>query len=247
MSTWVLDLGNSRLKLAVLDTAGQPGAIAAIDHDGVAFDATLADALPPPGATAWLCSVAAPGLRDALLARLQLGGVCVQEPQMARDVGGVRIGYADPARLGVDRTLAMVAVRAHSAAPALVVGVGTALTIDLLDAGGTHLGGRIAPSPALMRAALHARVRQLPADGGRPVGFADDTADALASGCLDAALGAIERSQRDAGTRLGAMPVTWLHGGGAAVLADHLPGARLAPALVLDGLAQLARIARDAG
>ena len=247
MSTWVLDLGNSRLKLARLDAAGQPGAVTAVDHDGATFDTALDHALPPAGAIAWWCSVAAPGLQDALLARLQAGGVHVQRPAVARAFGGVRIGYADPSRLGLDRALAMVAVRARGAAPALVVGVGTALTVDLLDAGGTHLGGRIAPSPALMRAALHARVRQLPEAGGQPAGFADDTADALASGCQDAALGAIERSQRDAGRRLGATPVTWLHGGGAAALVAHLPGARLAPSLVLEGLAQLARTARDAG
>ncbi len=247
MSTWLLDLGNSRLKLAPLEAAGMPGAVVAVDHDGAGFDPSLAAALPQPGATAWLCSVASPALREVLVSWLDARGMRVEAPRVAREFGGVRIGYADPARLGVDRALAMAAVRVRSASPALVVGVGTALTIDLLDAAGLHLGGRIAPSPGLMRAALHARARQLPAEGGHAVGFADDTADALASGCMDAALGAIERSQRDARVRLGAMPCTWLHGGGAAALAGELPGARQAPHLVLEGLAHLARAARAAG
>src|SRR3546814_4802894 len=57
----------------------------------------------------------------------------------------------------------------------MVVGVGTALTVDWLDADGRHRGGRIAPSPTLMRDALHARAAQLPASGGRYVEFGDDT------------------------------------------------------------------------
>src|SRR5690606_42114445 len=68
---------------------------------------------------------------------------------------------------------------AQEAGAALVVGVGTALTIDWLDAHGRHRGGRIAPSPMLMRAALHARAVQLPAAGGSYAEFAGDTVDAL--------------------------------------------------------------------
>ena len=83
-------------------------------------------------------------------------------------------------------------------APALVVAVGTALTIDLLDADGRHRGGRIAPSPALMREALHARATHLPVGGGTYAEFADDTEAALASGCEGAALALIERSQHGA-------------------------------------------------
>ena len=64
-----------------------------------------------------------------------------------------------------------------------MVGVGTAVTVDLLDAAGRHHGGRIAPSPQLMRDALHAAAAQLPAQGGDYVEFAADTVDALASGC----------------------------------------------------------------
>ena len=66
--------------------------------------------------------------------------------------------------------------------------MGTALTIDLLGADGRHHGGRIAPSPRLMREALHARAVQLPPEGGRYAEFADDTDHALASGCAGAAL-----------------------------------------------------------
>lgn len=75
---------------------------------------------------------------------------------------GVRIAYADPSKFGVDRYLALIAAAEHREA-VVVAGVGTALTIDLLDADGQHHGGRIAASPTTMREALHARAVQLPA------------------------------------------------------------------------------------
>ena len=107
---------------------------------------------------------------------------------------------------------------ALDAGDVLLVGVGTALTIDWLDADGLHHGGRIAPSPMLMREALHARAAVLPESGGSYAEFADDTDHALASGCEGAALALIERSLEHASGMLGATPALWLHGGGAQVL-----------------------------
>jgi type III pantothenate kinase len=118
-----------------------------------------------------------------------------------------------------------------------VVGVGTALTIDLLDGAGRHHGGRIAPSPTLMREALYRRAPQLPASGGHAIDFADDTADALASGCDGAALALLVDSRERATQRLGLAPHLLLHGGGAQALLARLPDAVHAPALVLEGLA----------
>ena len=54
-----------------------------------------------------------------------------------------------------------------------------------------------------MREALHQRAVQLPAEGGTYREFADDTDDALASGCDGAAVALIERSLREA---VNAMP-----------------------------------------
>ena len=103
----------------------------------------------------------------------------------------------------------------------------------------TTSAGRIAPSPAMMRAALHARAPVLAENGGTYHEFATDTDDALASGCEGAALGLVARSL-DAATRLlqGDAPELLLHGGGAPALLDRLPQARHAPALVLEGLLQ---------
>lgn len=236
---WLFDLGNTRLKLAPLLGDGTPGEVVAVAHDDGDFAAQVARALPDEGETAYLASVASPAttamLREALAMRF--ARIVAARPQS--ECAGLRIAYADPDKLGVDRFLALLAAHARGGA-SLVVGVGTALTIDLLDGAGRHHGGRIAPSPALMRAALHQRARQLPEAGGVYAEFADDTESALASGCEGAALALIERSHAAAAATLGVAPGVLLHGGGAAVLAVHLPQAELASHLVLRGLAHWA-------
>jgi type III pantothenate kinase len=149
----------------------------------------------------------------------------------------VRIAYAKPEKFGVDRFLALLAA-AKAQRPVLVVGVGTALTIDLLDADGQHHGGRISASPTTMREGT-ARAVQLPATGGDYSEFANDTADALASGCDGAAVALIERSAAGAcaaGRGTVAAGARWRRTGADAAAA----GADYHPSLVLDGLARWA-------
>ena len=251
MSVWLFDLGNTRLKYAALRDDGSIGEVVAIAHDGGTLATDWRAALPERFEAAFIASVAATALRVALLDGLgQCCGRISRATTQARFVdvdvdvdvvsGQVSIAYAQPQRLGVDRFLGLLAARARGARPWLVVGVGTALTIDLLDDAGVHRGGRIAPSPMLMRQALHARAAQLPDSGGRYVEFAADTDDALASGCEGAAIGLIERSLQQATTLLGATPGLLLHGGGAPALLAHFDDAIAAPALVLQGLARWA-------
>ena len=242
-STWLFDLGNSRLKFASLQGDGNVGTVQAIAHDGRAFESGWEVRLPAWCEAAWVAGVAAPAMQAALLELLAARGADIHIARTQAALAGVRIAYADPSRLGVDRFLALLAAHARDpASSSLVVGVGTALTVDLLD-GGLHAGGRIAPSPALMRAVLHARAPVLPADGGAYADFAADTAGALASGCEGAALALIAQSLEAAAARLGRMPALLLHGGGAPALQPHLPGAMHVPALVLEGLAHYARAA----
>lgn len=241
MNRWLFDLGNSRLKCAQLHDDGSLGEVVALAHDGKVFVETLRELLPDRADSACLASVASPALTaaavDVLSARFRRISLARSSAQLA----GVRIAYAEPARLGVDRFLALLAAHARGNQPWLIAGVGTALTIDLLDAEGLHRGGRIGPSPRLMREALHHAAAQLPAQGGSYREFAIDTADALASGCEGAALGLIERSLRQTEQALSQAPTLLLHGGGADALAPHLPEALWAPSLVLEGLALWSR------
>lgn len=253
MSIWLFDLGNTRLKCAPLRSDGSIGEVLSIAHGGVhahgmhgmhaesRFGALLAPALPARIDVAHVASVAAPGLHAALMDALAARGARITEVATQKTFGAVEIAYAQPQRLGVDRFLALLGARARDPAAALIVGVGTALTVDLLDGAGRHRGGRIAPSPALMRASLHARAAQLPEHGGSYREFAADTDDALASGCDGAAIALVQRSLEQAQDLLGCAPRLLLHGGGAQTLCPQLPMAVPVPMLVLEGLAAWAR------
>ncbi|WP_045726637.1 type III pantothenate kinase [Xanthomonas sp. GPE 39] len=233
MSDWLFDLGNSRFKFAALEH-GQLGPVQAWPHGAEAMDMAAMAALPS-GATAYVASVAAPTLTAVVLEALEARFAQVQLVRTTAVCAGVRIAYVQPHSFGVDRFLALLA--AHGQGDVLVVGVGTALTIDLLDCDGLHRGGRIAPSPTTMRQALQHRAAQLPAEGGMYHEFAADTADALASGCDGAALALIERSLQQADALLGRWPRLLLHGGGVSPLLHALPTAELRTSLVLEGLA----------
>jgi len=232
MKTWLFDLGNTRLKWAPLRGDGGIGDAVAVpfDEQGHWLDAL------PLGGVACLASVASEPSTTALVAALASRFIRLHRVRVEAGLGPLRIAYPIPAHLGVDRFLAMLGLCGDT--PLLVVGVGTALTLDLVDAQGQHLGGRIAPSPQLMRDSLHARAPHLPPSGGGYVEFADDTAPALASGCEGAALALIETSLRQATQRFGVAPVLSLHGGGAAVLRERLPDHRWVPDAVLAGLAR---------
>ncbi|HET7842902.1 MAG TPA: type III pantothenate kinase [Xanthomonadales bacterium] len=243
MTALLLDAGNTRVKWALADGASfvRTGAVA---HG----DTGWADALAPAwGAmepsSIWLASVAASDITAALCAVLdaRFPRTPLQLVRSAAALGGVRSGYADPARLGVDRLLALAGANAGGFARAVVVGVGTAATIDAL-ADGEHRGGLILPSPDAMQAAVVAGTQVRPGHAGRVAAFGRSTEDALASGAWIALAAAVERSAATLARELGSDAAIVLHGGGAPTLARVLERpAELRELLVLEGLAAVAR------
>lgn len=246
MSRWLFDLGNTRLKAAPLDARGRVGEVLAFAHDGGQLAPGWEQALPARIEAAAVASVASTRLRTDLLAALARRCGRISLARTLARCDGVTVAYAEPERLGVDRFLALLGAHARGRGPWLLVGVGTALTIDLLDATGRHRGGRIAPSPTLMRQALQTRAPQLPAEGGAYLDFATNTPDALASGCDGAALALVGASRVSARALLGKDPAVLVHGGGRAPLLEHLAGASEAPSLVLEGLARWLEMERAA-
>jgi type III pantothenate kinase len=140
---WLLDLGNTRLKLARADASGL-GPVTALAHGDAGFDDALRDVLGQgaPGEAAWLASVAPEALRLRVEAALEASGQRPRRAATRAECAGVRIAYADPGRLGVDRFLALLAAR-DLGGDQLVVSFGSAITVDLLDARGIHHGGLI--------------------------------------------------------------------------------------------------------
>ena len=111
---------------------------------------------------------------------------------------GVHNGYREPAQLGCDRFAAMIGARAlFPGQPLIVATCGTATTIDALTADGLFLGGMILPGLGLMANSLARNTAQLPQIAqyaAAPTAFADNTGEAIISGCIAAQAGAIERA-----------------------------------------------------
>ena len=235
--TLLLDLGNTRLKAARLRD-GQPVDVASFALADDSLPQSFANWLgAAPPARGWLAAVAPEAAVARIVALAAARGVALERVATQAHALGVRIAYAEPARLGVDRWLNLVAARRRIDGPVLVASVGTALTIDGLLADGTHLGGLIAAPPEATRAALIARAPRLDVARGHVARFAASTEDAIESGALLGATALIERSlhelERAAGTRARLL----LTGGGAAPLRPWLMPHEAVDDLVLHGLA----------
>jgi type III pantothenate kinase len=191
----LLDLGNTRLKWAMATSDGWSA------RGAVAWDEDVPAALKPawngagqPGQVFGASVVDA--TREAQL-EATVNDVFAKDVTWVRtpaEACGVHNAYAEPQRLGVDRFLAMVAAHAAGHAPCVLAGIGTALTLDALTAEGQHLGGLIAPGPLLMQQSLlGATARVRPERPGTIRDVADNTADAVASGCWQAVAALVER------------------------------------------------------
>ncbi len=103
----------------------------------------------------WIASVAAPATETELAALLQeQWGIAPWFARTQARTGSLRNSYDDPARMGVDRWLAMLGARERERGKLCVIDAGSALTIDIVSAAGQHEGGYIIPGAALMERAL---------------------------------------------------------------------------------------------
>src|SRR5262245_16962362 len=241
----VVDIGNSRIKWASFDGRLLGASRAALHANWRARDyARLVSAAPE---RLIVSSVAARKVEGALRSAARRARVPVTFVRVPRRAAGVTVGYRDPWRLGVDRFVAAVgAHRLFPGLPVLVAGIGTALTLDLLDARGRHQGGAIIPGPRLMIDALLTKTHGIRrrAEGGAQQGaslFGRSTRDGIERGARFAAAALIERAAEEARVRLGRSPLVVLMGGDAPLVRPLLAvHAVTVPDLVLKGLAVLA-------
>lgn len=242
---WLVDVGNTRVKFALAGATHDP---AALDTHDASLAVRLLDRLGPAhaGDEAWLASVAPADVAAAVEAALRDAGYRVHRARSQARLGRLQVAYREPSRLGVDRFLALLATSRRDDGPWLLVSAGSALTVDLLQADGVHVGGLIAPMPGTMREALAARFPALDVPRGEVADFAADTGDAIASGCAQSAIGLVEHALQRARLRLGVEPLLLL-GGGAADLFAGMAATRSqrAPTLVLEGLAAYAQAGGD--
>jgi len=146
--------------------------------------------------------------------------------------------YPQPERLGVDRWLAMLGARLQNDGRLLVVDAGTALTIDLLDAGNQHRGGYIVPGLDMSRKALFGgtdRVRRFTDDHGDESSIApgENTLACVSAGTLRQQVALVQSVAAEYPDYQ-----CLITGGDGAVLAEQLDS-RYYPNLIFDGMDSL--------
>ncbi len=248
MTFLAIDIGNTRLKWAQY-ASPRPGA-PLLGHGAVFLETidSLADnewrTLPAPGSMLG-CVVAGEGVKRRVEEQLELWDIEPRWVSSSAQACGVTSSYDHPNRLGVDRWMALIGARHRvlaqgRARPALVVMVGTAVTVDALDASGRFLGGLILPGFGLMLRALEMGTAGLKAPTGEVVDFPTNTSDALMSGGSDAIAGAVERMHRKLLKRTGEAPALFMTGGAAVKLAPITDLAfETVDTLIFEGLLQL--------
>jgi type III pantothenate kinase len=245
----LIDIGNTRIKWARFD-GRRLGRQHAAAHSGWGSEDYARRVFGSARGVERILVVSVAGSRVGRSLTLAARRVRAPMPEFVvsqRRGGGVTMGYLEPWRLGVDRYVATIGAHHLAEGRAVcVVGVGTAMTIDLVDAKGRHRGGAIIPAPALMVDTLlkntnGIRRRAQGGVGGGGSLFGRSTRAALAQGSRYAAAALIDRAVSEAHTLVGGRaPLVMLTGGGAPSVQPLVRSVYVSvPDLVLRGLAAL--------
>lgn len=216
-----LDAGNTRLKWGLHDGRRWAALGCGATVEGAVLLGELPGRLERPERVA-LCNVAGAELAVAARRLADQWGVALVEIRPRSSQCGVTNGYADPGQLGADRWAAVIAAWRRRRRACLVVNVGTAMTVDMLDDDGHFRGGMIVPGHALMRQALAERSAALDRGLGRFDLYPKNTANAVYSGALVALVGAVEHVAARFEADLGSPPAVLLAGGDAELVRAHL-------------------------
>ncbi len=241
-----LDIGNTRLKWALFDGA-------TIANRGAMFVAEVNTCVERfgfdrmPIARVAGSHVANNQSRERIERQFRRIGHEIEWIRSSAGACGVTNRYDVPERLGTDRWAALVAAWARGLAPCIVASAGTALTVDQLDERGVFLGGAIVAGYHAMLGGLAGNTAALSVDAGEWTAQPRNTRDALATGAIDAMVGAIERGRARLSSTLAERGQSEavrlvLTGGSAYRLLAHLPpGAVAIDSLCLEGVAGIAR------
>lgn len=250
MTLLAIDIGNTRLKWALYQRPG-------ICQSPLAQGAVFLERIEELGEKDWRnlpqpvhvlgCCVAAEAAKISVNTQLEeRWRITPVWAQVREQQCGVSNNYDFPTRLGIDRWMALIGVRQRLQAeqqtcPAVVVMVGTAVTVDALTAEGQFLGGLIMPGYGIMMHALQSGTAGLHVPTGEVHTFPTNTSDALATGGTYAITGAIERMAHNLQQHTQQEPRIYLTGGAAWKVAPSLTRPfTLAESLIFDGLLSVA-------
>jgi len=239
-----LDCGNSFIKWRVLEANARK----VVGEGVVDSDLALLESLRAlKGLALRFCRLVSvrtaeeTGELTALLREsFKISAVCAAP---TREMSGVRNGYEEFERLGLDRWLAMLGGFHLAGGACLVLDFGTAVTADFVAGNGEHLGGFICPGMPLMRNQLRTHTRKirygdLAAERAlESLVPGRTTVEAVERGCLLMLQGFVLTQLELARSYWGDDFVVFLTGGDAVLVSGIVPEARVVSDLVFVGLA----------
>jgi type III pantothenate kinase len=249
MKFLAIDVGNTRLKWALYGDARLNAPVFAL---GAEFLENIDNLAEGPWATLAApermlgCVVAGDAVRRRVEEQMEIWDVAAQWVVASPSEAGLANGYDYPTRLGADRWVAMIGAwhRMLAMGPAqalVVVMVGTAVTVDAVDAGGKFLGGLILPGHGIMLRALETGTAGLRVPTGEVREFPTNTSDALTSGGTYAIAGAVERMVQHVRQHCGTEPKCIMAGGAGWKMAPSMSVQfELVDNLIFDGLLAMA-------
>jgi type III pantothenate kinase len=251
MTFLAIDVGNTRLKWALYASAQVDAPLLAqgaefLENIGKLAEGAWAE-LPAPQHMLG-CIVAGDAVKYLVQEQMELWDVTPQWVFSSAQEAGLTNGYDFPSRLGSDRWVAMIGawhrtVSQGPARPLVVVMVGTAVTVEAIDASGKFLGGLILPGHGIMLKALEAGTAGLHVPTGDVREFPTNTSDALTSGGTYAIAGAVERMLQHVRAHCGAEPRCIMTGGAGWKMAPSMSVPfELVDNLIFDGLLVMASL-----
>ncbi|MDH3719577.1 MAG: type III pantothenate kinase [Planctomycetota bacterium] len=193
----------------------------------------------------WLCASVHQAAADKMQAWLadEVGTGSVRVLQ--NDDLPITVDVEHPEAVGIDRLLAAVAANRlrPPECPAVVIDLGTAITVDVVSREGKFCGGAILPGVEMSAKALHEYTDRLPQSemselDEPPPALGSSTDEAITSGLYWGAVGAIRALIGQLNKDMPVQPLAILTGGAARRVADLLEvPARYEEHLVLAGMA----------
>lgn len=248
-----VDIGNSATKIGWFDEpcgAATRLELPAAVHTfptGQAPPPNLVAELPEEPCTWWIASVNREGTR-VLSKWIESHRPQESVKLLERDALPIAVQVDVPERVGLDRLAAAVAANAlrEPGRAAIVVGAGSAITVNLVNPAGAFVGGAILPGFRMSSEALFGAdllpLALLEPDGEEPPVLGTHTEAAIRSGLFWGAVGAVREIVSRMSAPFDPPPQVFVTGGDLRPLTSQLGGgAQYYPNLVLAGIGIAAR------